>query len=30
MSEVYTGGLLDPALSGWFAGRLQELGLSAA
>jgi len=30
MSEVYTGGLLDPALSGWFAGRLKELGLSAA
>ena len=28
MSEVYTGGLLDPALSGWFAGRLKELGLS--
>jgi len=30
MSEVYTGGVLDPALSGWFAGRLKELGLSAA
>ena len=30
MSEVYTSGLLDPALSGWFAGRLKELGLSAA
>jgi len=29
MSEVYTGGLLDPALSGWFAGRLTELGLGA-
>jgi hypothetical protein len=28
MSEVYTGGVLDPALSGWFAGRLKELGLS--
>ena len=30
MSEVYTGGLLDPALSDWFAGRLKEMGLSAA
>ena len=30
MSEVYTGGVLDPALSGWFAGRLKELGLGAA
>jgi hypothetical protein len=29
MSEVYTGGLFDQALSGWFAGRLNELGLSA-
>ena len=29
MSEVYTGGLLDPALSGWFAGRLKEIGLGA-
>ena len=28
MSEVYTGGVLDQALSGWFAGRLQEMGLS--
>ena len=28
MSEVYTGGMLDRALSGWFAGRLQEMGLS--
>ena len=28
MSEVYTGGVLDRALSGWFAGRLQEMGLS--
>ena len=28
MSEVYTGGVLDQALSGWFAGRLKELGLS--
>ena len=30
MSEVYTSGVLDPALSGWFAGRLKELGLGAA
>jgi hypothetical protein len=30
MSEVYTGGVIDPALSGWFAGRLKELGMSAA
>jgi hypothetical protein len=30
MSEVYTGGVLDPALSGWFAGRLKDLGLGAA
>ena len=30
MSEVYTGGLFDQTLSGWFAGRLQDLGLSAA
>ena len=29
MSEVYTGGVLDQALSGWFAGRLKDLGLSA-
>lgn len=28
MSEVYTGGVMDQALSGWFAGRLQEMGLS--
>lgn len=27
MSEVYTGGVLDSALSNWFAGRLKELGL---
>lgn len=30
MSEVYTGGVFDQALSGWFAGRLTDLGLSAA
>jgi hypothetical protein len=29
-SEVYTGGAFDPSLSGWFAGRLREAGLSAA
>jgi hypothetical protein len=28
MSEVYTGGVADPALSGWFAGRLKDAGLS--
>ena len=28
MSEVYTAGVFDQALSGWFAGRLQEMGLS--
>ena len=28
-SEVYTGGVLDQALSGWFAGRLKDAGLSA-
>jgi hypothetical protein len=27
MSEVYTSGVLDPALSSWFAGRLKEMGL---
>jgi len=26
-SEVYVGGVVDPALSGWFAGRLKEMGL---
>jgi hypothetical protein len=30
MSEVYTGGVMDQALSGWFAGRLKDLGLGAA
>jgi hypothetical protein len=29
-SEVYTSGARDPALSGWFAGRLKDAGLSAA
>ncbi len=29
-SQVYTSGVFDRALSGWFAGRLQDLGLSAA
>ena len=29
MSEVYTGGGFDKALSGWFAGRLKDAGLSA-
>ena len=28
-SEVYTGGVFDQALSGWFAGRLKDAGLSA-
>jgi hypothetical protein len=30
MSEVYTSGMLDQALSNWFAGRLKEMGLGAA
>ena len=29
MSEIYTSGGLDAALSGWFAARLKEAGLSA-
>lgn len=29
MSEVYTGGVIDPALSSWFAERLKDMGLSA-
>jgi hypothetical protein len=29
MSEVYTGGLFDQGLSGWFAGRLKEAGVGA-
>ena len=29
MSEVYTSGAIDPALSNWFAGQLKEAGLSA-
>jgi hypothetical protein len=28
MSEVYTSGVIDQGLSGWFAGRLKEMGLS--
>jgi len=28
-SEVYTSGALDQPLSGWFAGRLKDAGLSA-
>jgi len=26
-SDVYLGGVIDPALSNWFAGRLREIGL---
>ena len=29
MSEVYTSGVYDRTLSGWFAGRLKDAGLSA-
>ena len=29
MSEVYTGGVIDPAMSIWFAERLKDTGLSA-
>jgi hypothetical protein len=29
MSEIYTSGAYDQALSGWFAGRLKDAGLSA-
>jgi hypothetical protein len=29
MSEVYTSGAFDQALSVWFAGRLKDAGLSA-
>ena len=29
MSDVYTGGVIDQALSVWFAGRLKDAGLSA-
>ena len=29
MSEIYTSGGLDAALSGWFAARLKDAGLSA-
>ena len=27
-SEVYVGGVIDPALSAWFSGRLKEAGLA--
>jgi hypothetical protein len=27
VSEIYLGGVIDPALSNWFAGRLREIGL---
>jgi hypothetical protein len=26
-SDVYLGGVIDPALSNWFAGRLRDIGL---
>jgi hypothetical protein len=26
MSEVYASGAIDPSLTGWFSGRLQETG----
>ena len=26
-SDVYLGGVIDPALSNWFAGRLRDMGL---
>jgi hypothetical protein len=29
-SEVYVGGVIDPALSGWFSGRLKDARLSAS
>jgi hypothetical protein len=29
MSEIYTGGVIDPSLSSWFAERLKDAGLSA-
>jgi hypothetical protein len=28
-TEVYTSGVLDPPLSGWFAGQLEQAGLRA-
>jgi len=28
-SEVYVGGVIDPALTAWFAGRLKDAGLQA-
>ena len=27
-SDVYLGGVIDPALSSWFAGRLRDVGLA--
>src|SRR3954470_12487730 len=29
MSEIYTSGVIDPPLSGWFARRLKDAGLRA-
>jgi hypothetical protein len=29
MSEIYTGGVIDPSLSSWFAERLKDAGLGA-
>src|SRR6185437_11574254 len=29
MSEIYTAGVIDPPLSGWFARRLKDAGLRA-
>jgi hypothetical protein len=29
LSEVYVGGVVDPPLSSWLAGRLQQVGLAA-
>jgi hypothetical protein len=29
LTEVYVGARIDPPLSAWFAGRLQQLGLAA-
>ena len=28
-SDVYRGGMIDPALSNWFAGRLRDTGLGS-
>ena len=27
-SDVYLGGVIDPGLSDWFAGRLRDIGLA--